>query len=581
MEDFYAELKQRAARMRLEEFIAWLQGPVLLLDVMDQADRSWVPGSATAIESTVLFHDSVPVGLEGDTSEDADRVRTARRLVKQHGPPHEPIVIGRSEECDVPIDHDSVSKVHAYISRGEDGSFQILDAGSRNGVTVNGKRVSTSTPMRVRADDVIRIGKIMARIAYPKPLYALLLNKPAPPAPMWRRLRDRTYAAFWASSAFGFLADSMYRIVIVSWVMTKTGSGAALSAIAVFSIVALMVTLLVGGALVDGLSRGRVLLLSQSLRATVVVTVASIELHGSLELWHIYAGAVFLGIGEALLLPAAAALLPEIVRREDLPSANALNTFTFHSSNIMGPPLASIFGALGGPSLSFSIIGVCFLLGSLAASRLPSTKSRHAGTRSPPSSLREAGKFMLGDPWLWMTSLTFALVGAIAFASSAVALPVLIKSSLKIDIDYYSVCQSLVSVGALVASAWMGRRAGLHRRGLVAYAMVFGIGACILSAGLPITIYGIAGAWLLRGAAVAVLGLIWVGTLQQLVPREMLARMASIDAFMSVSFMIVSFVSVGSLTEVVQAEAVLAGAGAILILASVLALSRKRIRAFA
>jgi hypothetical protein len=64
------------------------------------------------------------------------------------------VVVGRSRECDIPVDDPNVSRRHAEI-RHEDGAFWIVDLGSTNGVTVNGQRVERA---RLDPDAEILLG---------------------------------------------------------------------------------------------------------------------------------------------------------------------------------------------------------------------------------------------------------------------------------------------------------------------------------------------------------------------------------------------------------------------------------------
>jgi DHA3 family tetracycline resistance protein-like MFS transporter len=171
------------------------------------------------------------------------------------------------------------------------------------------------------------------------------------------------------------------------------------------------------------------------------------------------------------------------------------------------------------------------------------------------------------------------VANGISIASAAIALPVLIKS-LDLDMGYFGMCQSCLAVGALIASIWMGKHVATQRRGRLAYFMCLAIGCCIAVVGLPITIYGIAFAWLLRGMAYVLFRLIWVGTLQQLVPRDLLGRVATVDSFLQVIISVVTFVIYGWLTETVHAEAVFIVGGMVPIVTAILAYAHPRIRSF-
>ena len=71
------------------------------------------------------------------------------------------ITLGRAPDNDVVVPDRSISRRHAFLKRGADGGFLILDAGSSNGTTVNGASVmvrGAGQPTRVRAGDTVRLG---------------------------------------------------------------------------------------------------------------------------------------------------------------------------------------------------------------------------------------------------------------------------------------------------------------------------------------------------------------------------------------------------------------------------------------
>jgi DHA3 family tetracycline resistance protein-like MFS transporter len=173
--------------------------------------------------------------------------------------------------------------------------------------------------------------------------------------------------------------------------------------------------------------------------------------------------------------------------------------------------------------------------------------------------------------------LSFATCTSIGFASAAVALPLLLQNSMKLDISYYGIIQAVFSAGALVGSLWMGRQVR-RRRTVFGFGVAVALGLCLFVAALPISIYGIAVAWFLRGVAVTVFGLTWIGTLQRLVPRNMLGRVASIDDFVSVSMLVTAFIGAGLLAQHVHPEVIFLIGGAIVMLVPSLALTRPSIR---
>jgi hypothetical protein len=97
--------------------------------------------------------------VSADEAEELGLAHEPRALLKIGGKRHElgpePVVIGRSSECDITVEDPNVSRRHAEVRR-EDGGWWIVDLGSTNGIEVNGKRVDRA---RLEPDDQVTLGR--------------------------------------------------------------------------------------------------------------------------------------------------------------------------------------------------------------------------------------------------------------------------------------------------------------------------------------------------------------------------------------------------------------------------------------
>lgn len=116
-----------------------------------------------------------------------------------------------------------------------------------------------------------------------------------------------------------------------------------------------------GGVAADRMERRRILLVTQSVLAVLAVLMGVLIQTGHLRLWHVWSIAALLGLATAYNLPAYQSFFPQLVEREDLPQAIALNQATFHGSRIIGPAIASWFVARWGMAAAFFANGASFL----------------------------------------------------------------------------------------------------------------------------------------------------------------------------------------------------------------------------
>src|SRR5205085_5168160 len=116
-----------------------------------------------------------------------------------------------------------------------------------------------------------------------------------------------------------------------------------------------------GGVAADRWERRRILILTQWAMLILAALMGALIAAGRLQLWHVYALSLLLGIASAFDMPAYQAFYPQLVEREDLPQAISLNQATFHGSRIIGPALAGAIVALWGTAAAFFANAASFL----------------------------------------------------------------------------------------------------------------------------------------------------------------------------------------------------------------------------
>jgi len=208
--------------------------------------------------------------------------------------------------------------------------------------------------------------------------------------------------------------------------------------------------------------------------------------------------------------------------------------------------------ALGGTPTAFALDGLSFFVSAACLAPLAlrtAPRPDRATASSPLVDLREGLQTVFGSGWLWITIAIFSLVNVTASGPMAVALPFLIKESLNAGVGALGIVTSSFSVGEVLTAVWMGRYERFRRRGWIAYIGTFIFGLMILAIGLPMQLPGICAVAFIGGAAISSLGLIWTNLLQELVPREKLGRVSSIDALGSFALLSIGFGLAGWLTD--------------------------------
>lgn len=397
-----------------------------------------------------------------------------------------------------------------------------------------------------------------------------------------RSLAHRPFALLWSGQTTSRLGDHVYRIALAWWVLEKTDSAVAMGAVQIFSAVPMLLFLLPGGVAVDRFSRPKAMLVSDLLRGAVVAVVALLAFGQLLEVWHIYLASVVFGLVAALFHPAYTATVPEITPRELLPSANSLTSLSDEVTGVAGPALGAGIMSLGGAPLAFALDAVSFLISAACLAPLCRLITPPDTSEPRPSSafqdLHAGISAVLASRWLWVTIAIAALANMMQHGAFTVALPFLIKNHLRQNVGALGLVYSMFSLGSVIAAVWLGRLPRIRRRGLIAYTAWAVGGLMTLTYGLPVGLTGVASAALVAGAMASVFNLVWLNTLQELIPSDMLGRIASVDFLGSAALLPVGYGMAGWATELVGAPLVFVIGGAATLGLALVGLTQPAIR---
>lgn len=396
-----------------------------------------------------------------------------------------------------------------------------------------------------------------------------------------KSLSYRSFALLWSGQTISRLGDSLYRVALAWWVLEQTGSATAMGTVLVCSMTPMIIFLLLGGVAVDRLPRLRLMLGSDMLRGFVAGAVAALAFSQLLEIWHIYVASVLFGLVDAFFEPAYVATVPEVAPPEALTSANSLTSLSGQLTGIVGPTLGAAIVALGGTPIAFALDAASFFISAaclLPIPARPAPSSTPAADQSITRDLRAGLSAVMASPWLWITISLAALGNVTISGPLSVALPFLVKNSLHTNVGALGLFGTMNSLGAVLGSLWLGRAPRLHRRGPIGYGSLVLGGVAVLACGLPIGLIGLALAALVFGFSMSTFGLVWMNTIQEMVPRDLLGRVSSIDLLGSFVLLPIGYALAGWATDLLGPALVFLFGGAISVALAVLGLAHPAIR---
>jgi DHA3 family tetracycline resistance protein-like MFS transporter len=384
-------------------------------------------------------------------------------------------------------------------------------------------------------------------------------------AALLRPLRERDFALLWTGLSVSMIGDGIYFVAIAWQVYELSNDPKALSIVGFAWMAPQVALLLVGGVLADRYPRRRLLLTADAIRFTALAALAALALSDALALWHVVLLVAVYGCGEALFSPAFNSIVPELVPDEQLVQANALDQVVRPLAfRLIGPAVGGLIVGVAGAGLAFAIDACTFLVSAaalLAMRHRGTTRRAGRGVRRVIGELREGLEFTRSQTWLWATLAAAALALLCFWGPMEVLLPYLVKNELGGGASAYGLVVAGGGLGAITASVALGQR-GLPRRLVLAMYLFWALGSGLMALiGVVTASWQAALVYFVMSAGLASGLIIWVTLLQRHVPPELLGRVTSLDWFVSVSLVPLSFLLVAPVSAAIGAEATLVAGG--------------------
>ena len=160
--------------------------------------------------------------------------------------------------------------------------------------------------------------------------------------------RHRNYRIFFAGQTVSLVGTWMQQVAQAWLVLELTGDPMWLGIVAAAQFIPVMILGLFAGVAADALPKRQTLIATQAVMMTLAVVLAILTVTGLVEVWMILVLAILLGCANAVDMPVRQSFAIELVGREDVGNAVALNSAMFNGSRIVGPALAGLtIGAFG------------------------------------------------------------------------------------------------------------------------------------------------------------------------------------------------------------------------------------------
>ncbi len=299
----------------------------------------------------------------------------------------------------------------------------------------------------------------------------------------FRALRHPTFRTYWTGMLMSLVGTWMQSTAQSYLVYELTGSALKTGMVVfAFSLPSLVFSI-PGGAVADRYDRRRLLLLLQTAFLVAAAFLAVLTFMGAVRFWHVLAFAFWNGMVMAVDNPTRQALVPQLVDREDLANAVALNSAAFNASRVFGPALAGFVYKAAGPAWCFAANAASYLavIVPMWRVRLP---NRSAPAPADTGILEEASegiRYVRGQPALRALLLLLAAVATFGFAWMVV-MPAFAVRVLEGGPAENGLLFAAVGVGATVGALWVAGAREISGRRVVGLAAASGAGLVAFSA---------------------------------------------------------------------------------------------------
>ncbi len=299
-------------------------------------------------------------------------------------------------------------------------------------------------------------------------------------------LRHRNFRLFWTGQLISLIGTWMQTTGQAWLVLELTHSAWLLGLVGALQFLPVLILSLFGGVLADRLPKRTVLRFTQSFATLQAFVLWILVATGEVRLWHVLVLASLLGLTNSFDMPTRQAFVVEMVGREDLPNAIALNSSLFNMARILGPGLGGLIIAWLGVAplfllnaLSFIpvIIGLFLIDNSTLYAQVKRTPSeKNAQGQGTLQSLREGLAYVARTPSILLIITVIGVVSLFGINFNVV-LPLFATDVLHVGAVGFGFISSAFGFGSLCSALWL---AWSNRRPGVTW-LLYGIGIfCVL-----------------------------------------------------------------------------------------------------
>ena len=301
----------------------------------------------------------------------------------------------------------------------------------------------------------------MKTLSDKRPVTSALVGTPQGLGRAFVALRHRNFRLFWYSQMVSLVGTWM-QSTAQSWlVLELTHSALWLGIVGALQFLPIMFFAMFGGVIADRVPKRTLLLITQSAAAVQAIVLWLLVFSGTVQLWHVLILATLLGLTNALDMPTRQAFVVEMVGRDTLPNAIALNSSSFNLARVLGPGLGGLLIAWLGVAPLFLLNAISFIPVITAIAFIDN--SRLYGRPAKNTVIQKQGTFKsLGEGLTYIKQtpavlMVITVIGAVSLfgINFNVILPLFATDVLHSGAAGFGFISAAIGLGALASALWI------------------------------------------------------------------------------------------------------------------------------
>jgi hypothetical protein len=276
----------------------------------------------------------------------------------------------------------------------------------------------------------------------------------------------------WLGQVVSGIASSITAVALPIWIFSITGSGTAVGLLEFFFFSSYLLFALFAGVLIDRYNRKMMMLVYDFMSLSAMAVLLVLQTAGALQVWHLYAAAIFQGVGFAFQSPSYSAAITSMVPKKQYIRANGLMSLLNDGPDIFGPLLAGALYLIIGLNgiLAMNLLAFVFSIGALLFVDVPSKPNRASERLSPKKLFLQTSfgiRYIFRRPGLLGLQLIFFLgnlFSGIALSTAALYPMILLRTGN--DTQAVGIIQSIGALtavlGGIYLTAWGGIKRPIH-----------------------------------------------------------------------------------------------------------------------